>query len=65
MAGAEASQIMAALGHSQLSTVTRYIHFAKNARSALAEQAAAMALAGMAASHGKSAEVVKMKGGRK
>jgi hypothetical protein len=47
MAGAEASQIMAALGHSQLSTVQRYIHFAKNAREALAEQAAAIAIAGM------------------
>jgi len=47
MAGAEAAQIMAALGHSQLSTVQRYIHFAKDARSALAEKAAAVAVQGM------------------
>ena len=38
-----------ALGHSQLSTVQRYIHFAKSAREALAEKAAAIALEGMAA----------------
>ena len=47
MAGAEASQIMAALGHSQMSTVVRYIHFAKSARDGLADKAAAVALAGM------------------
>jgi integrase len=49
MAGAEAAQIMAALGHHQLSTVQRYIHFAKDAHQALAETAAATALAGMVA----------------
>lgn len=66
MAGAEASQIMAALGHSQLSTVQRYIHFAKNAREALGEKAAAVALAGMAVADRKaSAEVVKLKGRRR
>jgi integrase len=64
MAGAEASQIMTALGHSQLSTVQRYIHFAKTAREALAERAAATALAGMKAAHGSSGKVVKL-GGRK
>jgi integrase len=64
MAGAEASKIMTALGHSQLSTVQRYIHFAKNAREALAEEAAAVALAGMAAASGKSGKVVKMRGKR-
>jgi integrase len=64
MAGAEASQIMAALGHSQLSTVTRYIHFAKNAREALAETAAATALAGMAAAKGGGGKVVKIRGRR-
>jgi integrase len=60
MAGAEAAQIMTALGQRQLSTVQRYIHFAKDARSALAETAAKTALAGMAAASGK---VVKLKGG--
>jgi integrase len=47
MAGAETGQIMATLGHSQASTTMRYIHFAKSAREALAEQAAAVALEGM------------------
>jgi integrase len=49
MSGAEAAQIMAALGHRQLSTVQRYIHFAKDARQALAETAAAVAVKGMSA----------------
>ena len=60
MAGAEASEIMAAMGHSQLSTVTRYIHFAKDARAALAQKAERVAVAGMAAIHRKSAKVVKL-----
>jgi integrase len=49
MAGAQAPEIMAAMGHRQLSTVQRYIHFAESARQALAERAASVALAGMAA----------------
>jgi site-specific recombinase XerD len=49
MGGAQAAQIMTAMGHRQLSTVLRYIHFAENARQTLAERAAAVALAGMAA----------------
>jgi integrase len=62
MAGAEASQIMTALGHTQLSTVQRYIHFAKTAREALAEQAAAVALAGMSVAQGKpAAKVTRIK----
>jgi integrase len=62
MAGAEASQIMTALGHRQLSTVQRYIHFAKDAREALAEKAAAVALAGMSSAEGKaSAKVTRIK----
>ena len=62
MAGAEAAQIMAALGHHQLSTVQRYIHFAKDARSALAETAAATALKGIEIA--ASAKVVKLRGRR-
>ena len=62
MAGAEAAQIMTALGHRQLSTTQRYLHFAKDAHQALAETAAAMALAGMAAAHGSTAEVRKLRG---
>jgi len=36
--GAEAAEIMAALGHTQLSTVSNYIHFARNAKAAMAEK---------------------------
>jgi integrase len=61
MAGAEASEIMAAMGHSQLSTVTRYIHFAKDARAALAQKAERVALAGMAAMTRKTGKVVAIK----
>jgi integrase len=61
MAGAEASEIMAVMGHSQLSTVIRYVHFARDVRSTLAQKAEAMAVAGMAAAHGKSGKVVRLK----
>jgi hypothetical protein len=64
MAGAEAAQIMAALGHHQLTTVQRYIHFAKDAHQALAETAAVIALAGMAASMKPPAKVHRLKGRR-
>jgi integrase len=47
MGGAQAPEIMMAMGHRQLSTVQRYIHFAASARQALAERAASVALAGM------------------
>ena len=50
MGGAEAPQIMQAMGHRQLSTTQRYLHFAQTAQAALAERAASVALAGMAAS---------------
>jgi integrase len=63
MRGAQTAQIMAALGHQQLSTAERYIHFAKAARSTLGEEAAAVAIAGMQAAT-KPAKVVKLKGGR-
>ena len=41
MQGAQAAEIMAALGHRKLSTSQRYIHYAEDARAALAERAAA------------------------
>jgi integrase len=47
MGGAEAAQIMTVLGHAQLSTAQRYVHWAKDARQAFAERAAATALAGL------------------
>jgi len=57
MDGAQAPEIMTALGHRQLSTVQRYIHFATSARQALAERAASVALAGMAAGGESSADL--------
>ena len=45
--GAGAPQLAALLGHAQVSTVERYIHFATNAHRALAEQAAAAVLVGV------------------
>jgi integrase len=65
MKGASAPEIMAVLGHRQLSTVVRYIKFAEDARAALAERAAATALTGMAqikqADSAPKAEIVQMK----
>jgi integrase len=59
--GAQAPEIMASLGHRQMSTTTRYVHFADAARAALAERAAAPALAGMAAASGApKADVVAL-----
>jgi integrase len=58
MSGAQAAEIMTALGHSQLSTAQRYVHWAEKARQNLAEKAAAVALAGLAASTADSAGVV-------
>jgi hypothetical protein len=48
---------MTAMGHRQLSTVQRYIHFAQSARQALAERAASVALAGMAVGLDDSVDV--------
>jgi integrase len=41
MGGAEAAEIMTALGHRQLSTAQRYVHWAQDRRASLAERAAA------------------------
>lgn len=62
MGGAEAAQIMTALGHSQLATAQRYVHWAQDARQALSERAATVALAGLAASEAGDAggEIVQM-----
>ena len=51
--GAQAAEIMTSLGHRQLSTTAKYLHFADKARASLAERAAAPALAGMASALGK------------
>ena len=64
--GAQAPEIMTSLGHRQMSTTTRYLHFADKARAALAERAAAPALAGMAAATGApNADVVALPGGKR
>jgi integrase len=60
MQGAQASEIMTALGHRNLATSQKYIHWAQDARQAIAEKAASVALAGMAG--GKMADVVPLKG---
>jgi integrase len=62
MAGAQASEIMTALGHRNMATAQRYVHWSQDARQQIAERAAGVALAGMAG--GKSAEIVKLKGKR-
>ncbi|MDO9225632.1 MAG: site-specific integrase [Pseudomonadota bacterium] len=64
MAGASTAELMAQLGHKQSSTVAHYIHFAENARSTLAERAAAVAVAGMN-SKAELAEVVPIRKGQK
>ena len=66
MAGASAVELMEAMGHKQVSTTQRYIHFAERARSTLAERGAAMAMAGMNEANGKQkAEVLPIKKPRK
>ncbi len=47
MQGAEASEIMTALGHRDITTSQKYVHWSRDARQALAERAASVALAGM------------------
>ena len=61
MGGAQAPEIMMAMGHSQLSTVQRYIHFAETSRQELAERAASVALAGMASSSNEIKDSDKIK----
>ena len=64
MTGAQAAEIMTAMGHRQLSTVQRYIHFAETARQALAERAASVALTGMNSSGKEPKDADKTKSGR-
>jgi integrase len=58
MAGAQASEIMTALGHRNLATSQKYIHWAQDARQVIAEKAAGVALAGMTG--GNVADVVPL-----
>jgi hypothetical protein len=66
MAGASAVELMETLGHKQISTTLRYVHFAEQARSTLAERGAAVAMAGLTGKT-KKADVTKLpaKGGRR
>ena len=66
MASASGPEIMRQLGHAQITTTTRYLHWAERARQQLAEKAAAVALAGLAASKDgvKPADVMSIAGGK-
>jgi hypothetical protein len=64
MAGASAVELMETLGHRQIGTTLRYVHFAEQARSTLAERAASVAMAGFNGQT-KKAGVVKMRRGAK
>ena len=57
--GAQAAEIMATLGHTQLSTAQRYLHIAKDAKSAMSEKYTAGIAAAVNAA--PKAEVVDMK----
>ena len=66
MSGAQASELQAALGHSTISMAAKYVHWADRARAALAERAAAPALAGMdKAAEIQSATVLQLTKSRK
>lgn len=54
MAGAQAVEIMTALGHRKLQTSQRYVHVAEDQRAALAEKAAAMITDAMGPKHGRA-----------
>jgi integrase len=65
MGGAAAAEIMTALGHSELSTAQRYVHWAQDARQGLAERAASVALAGMTEASGEAGgDIVNLPKGR-
>ena len=60
MSGAQAAEIMTTLGHRQLSTAQRYIHWAQDAHASLAERAAAHISGALNGS--SKAEAVPIKG---
>ncbi|HMF06327.1 MAG TPA: site-specific integrase [Methylocella sp.] len=53
MSGASAPEIQAAMGHANIKTSVRYIHFAEARKNALAERAASVATAGLRAASGE------------
>ena len=64
MAGASAVELMETLGHRQITTTLRYVHFAERARSTLAERAESVAMAGLKGQTAK-ATVTPIKKGKK
>lgn len=52
MGGATGPELQAQMGHANIKTSARYIHFAEQKRNTLAERAASVATAGLAASEG-------------
>jgi len=60
MSGAQAAEIMTALGHRQLSTAQKYVHWAQDGRAALAEKSAGHITGALADS--EKAEIFKIKG---
>jgi integrase len=64
MAGASAVELMETLGHKQITTTLRYIHFAEQARSTLAERAASIVTAGMTESK-KDGNILPLKKSKK
>jgi len=64
MAGASAVELMETLGHKQISTTLRYVHFAEQARSTLAERGAAVAMAGLNGNTKKATVTTLRKGAK-
>jgi integrase len=60
MSGASAPEIQAALGHANIKTSVRYVHFAEGRKNALAERAASVATAGLRAAGGAEDETGKV-----
>lgn len=60
LSGAQAAELMHTMGHSQLSTVQRYLHAADDARRALANRAATVATTAMRRAATQSADVVPL-----
>jgi integrase len=63
MTGASGLEIQAVLGHANIATSVRYIHFAEGRKNALAERAAAAAVAGLESAKlsGESAAVIPLR----
>lgn len=65
MNGAQAAEIMVALGHRELATAQRYVHWAQDARATLAERAAAHVVAALEPKKRKPADIEALPAKRK